>query len=71
MTVEERKYRIRYLWFRVRTVYNMIRFVTILRENKLESELLKANDNPLSMEIESDESHDSEVCCCGVKKDTI
>jgi len=70
MTSEEKKYRIRYLWFRVRTVYNMIRFVTILRENKLESEMLKASDNPFSMEIEEDESDDAELFC-RVKKDTI
>lgn len=54
----------------MRTVYNMIRFVTILRENKLESEMLKANDNPFSMEIEEDESDDAELFC-RVKKDTI
>ena len=70
MSAEEKKYRIRYLWFRVRTVYNMIRFVTILRENKHESEMLKANDNPLSMEVEEDNEDDEELFC-RVKKDTI
>ena len=31
MTKEEKAYRIKYLWFRVRTVYNGIRFIQILR----------------------------------------
>ena len=33
MTHDEKRYRVKYLWSRVRTVYNMIRFVFILREN--------------------------------------
>ena len=34
MTPDEKSYRVKYLWFRVRTVYNMIKFIVILRLNK-------------------------------------
>ena len=33
MTPSERKYRVKYLWSRARTIYNMIRFIIILRQN--------------------------------------
>lgn len=33
MTPSEQKYRVKYLWSRARTIYNMIRFIIILRQN--------------------------------------
>ena len=31
MSAEEKKYRVKYLWFKVRTVHNMIKFINFLR----------------------------------------
>ena len=33
MTPDQKTERIKYLWFRVRTVYNMVRFIVSLRQN--------------------------------------
>ena len=54
MTDEQKRYRLKYLWFRVRCVLNMIRFIIILktnlsiadddRENGLKFEMLMEDD---------------------------
>ena len=38
MTDEQKRYRIKYLWFKIRCVYNMIRFLAILKNNQKEQE---------------------------------
>lgn len=51
-----KKYRIKYLWFRARCVYNMVRFVFSLNNNKASAEserdLLEAHTD---MQVEEDE----------------
>ena len=37
MTPEEKKYRIKYLWYKVRTVYNVIRFLMYIEKVKDEA----------------------------------
>ena len=63
MTPEERKQRIRYLWFRVRCVYNMIRFFNMLRINKEQGDELREDHSPHAMMQDDGEEEESEHWC--------
>ena len=71
MSDEEKKYRIRYLWFRVRTVYNMIRFVVILRQNRDEEQAARGHDEEREMLVEEDEYEGETFVCYCIKLDTV
>ena len=72
MTDEQRQYRLKYLWFRVRCVYNMIRFVAILKENLANVEAERYNGLNIEMLMEDEEvEQESFFCFCILWKDFI
>lgn len=63
MTQEERRYRIKYLWFRVRCVYNMMRFVIVLKTNLKNGEDDRENETNLEMLMEDEEFEQVNKLC--------
>ena len=72
MTPEEKKYRIKYLWYKVKTVKNVIRFlmhITSIKDEAIqEEEEEELNDKEIMIE---EEENETDVLCFGISNDTF
>ena len=67
MTPSEKKYRIKYLWYKVKTVYNTVRFLLYITKVKdaaiQEEEEEELNDKAVMLEDTKDEGKADHLCC--------
>lgn len=67
MSKSEKEYRLEYLWFRVRTIYNMIKFISFLKQMQKTSDENNIKSNGSDMIVDEGDGEEDPSICCNIK----